>query len=165
MYGIVACDPKGVIGKKGKLPWHCPEDLAYFSDTTKGHMMVMGYRTFFSLPSHYFEDRMGTVFTRQKPVPDPKPNLIFLSSLEEFFSLLGHLKEQDCYIIGGAEIYRLFLEKNLISEFLVTQFKDFYEGDTFFPLALLQNWPREKMRETDLFILYRYVFPEEKACM
>lgn len=163
--GIVACDPTGVIGKKGKLPWHCPEDIAHFSNTTWGHIMIMGYRTFLSLPAHYFDHRIGIVLTRQQPLPSQEPHLIFLSSLLELFPLLHEMGDKDCYVIGGAEIYTLFLQENLLSEFLITAFKRFYEGDTFFPLALLQTWPRQRICETHLFTLYRYFHPLEEPCM
>jgi dihydrofolate reductase len=152
--GIAACDPKGVIGKNGKLAWHCSEDLEHFANTTLGCPMVLGYRTFLSLPARYFDSRVMIVFSRQKLSVDKNPNLIFVSSLAEFLAL--EVVFQDLYVIGGAQIYTLFLQENLIEEFILTRLKKSYEGDTFFPLLLLNGWFRFKIQETDSFTIYRY---------
>ncbi|MDR2540088.1 MAG: dihydrofolate reductase [Chlamydiales bacterium] len=153
--GIAACDPKGVMGSKGKLPWHCPEDLKHFSETTLGSPMVMGYRTFLSLPARYFDQRMMIVFSHRKLLSDK--NLFFVSSLTEFLAL--EMASKNLYVIGGAQIYQLFLQENLIEEFLLTRLKKAYEGDTFFPLFLLNGWASSKIQETDTFQILRYFRP------
>ncbi len=155
--GIAACDPRGVIGKNGKLPWHCPEDLKHFSDTTFACPMVMGYRTFLSLPARYFDSRMTIIFFDGKLPPDKNPNLIFVSSLLEFLAL--ECVFRDLYVVGGAQIYSLFLKEGLIAEFILTRLKKYYEGDTFFPLPLLNGWPDFKIQETDIFTIHRYFNP------
>jgi dihydrofolate reductase len=157
--GIAACDLKGVIGKNGKLPWHYPEDLKHFSDTTFGSPMIMGYSTFLSLPSHYFDERVTIVFTRQKRQFNQNLNIIFISSITEFLALERSFK--DLYVIGGAEIFNLFLKENLIEEFILTKLKNLYEGDSFFPLPLLNDWSHLKIRETSVFSIYRYFNPQE----
>ena len=155
IFGIAACDPKGVMGSKGKLPWHCPEDVKHFSDTTFGYPMIMGYRTFLSLPARYFDQRMTVVFSHRKLLSDK--NLFFVSSLTEFLAL--EIAFKNLYVVGGAQIYRLFLQENLIEEFLLTRFKKSYEGDTFFPLFLLNGWISSKIQETDTFHIRRYFRP------
>ena len=155
---IAACDPKGIIGKNGKLPWHCPEDLQHFSATTHGCPMIMGYRTFLSLPAHYFETRTAIVFTHQKSLPTKNPHLIFVSSIDEFLALEGSFK--DLYVIGGAQIYNLFLQENLIEEFILTKLTNNYEGDTFLLLSLLNEWSSFKIQETDIFTIHRYFNPK-----
>ncbi len=158
MIGIAACDPNGVMGENGKLPWHCPEELQHFADTTRGHPMIMGYRTFLTLPAHYFTDRKTIIFTHNKPVQH-NPHQHFVSSLEEFLAL--KLPTEKLYVIGGAQIYTLFLEANLISEFILTKMTHTYNGDTFFPLSLLKGWEEQTIRKTPLFTIYRYFNPQK----
>ncbi len=155
--GIAACDARGVIGKNGKLPWHCPEDLKHFSDTTLGCPMIMGYRAFLSLPARYFDSRVTIIFSHRKLPPDKNPNLIFVSSLSQFLSF--EIVFRDLYVIGGAQIYTLFLQENLIEEFILTRLEKSYEGDTFFPLPLLNGWLDVKIQETDRFTIHRYFNP------
>jgi dihydrofolate reductase len=155
--GIAACDSNGVMGKNGKLPWHYPEDLKHFADTTLGSSLIMGYRTFLSLPTRYFDSREMIVFSHRKFPPDKNPNLIFVSCISEFLALEGVFR--DLYVIGGAQIYTLFLRQNLIEEFILTRVKKIYEGDTFFPLLLLSGWSEFKIQETDSFTIHRYFNP------
>jgi dihydrofolate reductase len=152
--GIAACDPKGVMGKEGNLPWHSPEELKHFSETILHHPIIMGSRTFLSLPDSYFDRRMAIVFTRQKPPIHQKSTLFFVSSLIAFFAL--ELPSTELYLIGGAQMYTLFLKENLLSEFILTRFKDHYDGETFFPLSLLESWPTLKIQETNTFNIHRY---------
>ncbi len=157
IYAIIACDPAGVMGKEGKLPWHCPEDLEHFSNITRNHVIVMGYLTFLSLPKSYFDQRIGIVFSRREHPTNENHNLIFINSLDSFMSLKHLPNEKDCYVIGGAQICRLFLEKNLIDELILTQFKKRYDGDVFFPLSFIHTWPCQKVQESDAFTIHRYL--------
>jgi dihydrofolate reductase len=159
--GIGACDPKGVMGKNGQLPWHHPEDLQHFSDTTRGSPMIMGHHTFLSLPVKYFEGRKTIIFTRTKP-QCTLPDQLFVSSIREFLSLKGSCK--DLYVIGGAQIYSLFIQENLIQEFILTKLKNVYNGDTFFPISLLDGWAERIIRETNDFTIHRYFNPRECVC-
>lgn len=143
------------MGKEGKLPWHCPEDLKHFAETTFDYPMIMGYRTFLSLPTRYLDNRDVIVFSRRKH--PAIPNVIFVSSLSEFLDLQHEFGGM--YVIGGAQIYTLFLQENLIEEFILTQMKEAYEGDTFFPLSLLEGWGNDKIKESDCFTIYRYFNP------
>lgn len=155
--GIAACDPKGVIGKNGKLPWNDPEELRHFSTTIGNSPLIMGHRTFLSLPARYFANRFVIVFSRQQGRMDENPNLIFVASLSEFLALEKTFDE--LYVIGGAQMYTLFLQENLIQEFILTRLKGLHEGDTFFPLALLRGWSKVLIRETETFSVYGYASP------
>ena len=141
--GIAACDPRGVMGKEGGLPWHCPEDLKHFSDTIQDFPIIMGRRTYSTLPARYLERRKAIIFSRQKSLPN------FVSSLDE-------VDESFAYVIGGAEIYTLFLREKRIAKFILTKMKHCYEGDVFFPLELLHGWRERKILETELFWIYEY---------
>jgi len=155
--GIGACDEKGVLGNNGKLPWHYPEDLDHFYRTTAGSPLVMGRNTFLSMPSHYFTNMTSIIFTHSPSQLKRSRNLIFVSSLMEFFSIERQFHE--LYVIGGAQIFNLFLKENLIQEFILTKIKQSYEGDAFFPLSLLNDWPHHTVRETNAFSIDRYYNP------
>ncbi len=161
--GIAACDPHGIMGKDGKLPWHCAEDLKHFADATRGHPLVMGYQTFLALPPSYFDRRLAIVFSRRKISPPINPHLIFVSSLADFLALEQTLPEGcPLYVIGGAQIYTLFLQENLIAEFILTLLTDAYAGDTLFPLQLLTSWPSIEVRKTPAFAIRHYFNPRCK---
>jgi dihydrofolate reductase len=155
--GIGACDEAGNMGKDGKLPWFCPEDLKHFSDTTNGSPIIMGSHTLQSLPSHYLKERTAIIFTHYPLRLNRSSNLIFVSSLSEFFALEGRFSH--LYVIGGAQIFSLFLRENLIQEFILTQIKGLYAGDTVFPLSLLRRWPNLQVQETSTFSIHRYCNP------
>jgi len=155
--GIVAYDPNGLIGKDDGLPWHYPDDLAHFAATTHQQTIVMGYRTYLSMPKHYLKDRLAIVFTHEIPEPCLDQNVVFVSSLSDFLALPSAKKK--CYIIGGAEIYTLFLRENLISEMIVTEIKKCYEGNVFFPKERIQTWPKRLIRETVSFTIFSYLKP------
>jgi len=161
IYAIAASDPRGIIGKSGKLPWHCPEDLQHFSNTTYNHIMVMGFQTYLTIPKFYFRERLGIVLSHQHHLENEN-NVIFVNSLEEFLGLKHLPEDKDIYVIGGAQIYNLFLQANLIKKVILTELKQSYEGDTFFPSSLIQNWPRQKIQENGLFCIYQYFKPDTK---
>lgn len=163
IYAIAACDPKGVLGNSGKLPWHCPDDLQHFSNTTCNHIVVMGFRTYLNIPKFYFKERLGIVLSRQHH-QESKNDVIFVNSLEEFLGLKYLSEHKDIYVIGGAQIYSLFLQANLIRKVILTEIKQSYEGDTFFPLSLIQDWPRQRIQEHEFFCAYHYFYPENLQC-
>jgi dihydrofolate reductase len=124
---IVAMDPHRLIGNKGKLPWHFSEDLQFFKRTTLGHPIVMGRKTFTSLPRP-LPGRKNVVLSRSM---SSREEITLFSDLQE---LLDWEKKnaQDIFIIGGAEIYRLFLP--YVEELFVTHIHQEFVGDTFFPI-------------------------------
>jgi dihydrofolate reductase len=154
---IAACDPKGVIGKNQRLPWHDQEELVHFQTTIQNTPLIMGYKTYLSLPSKYFNQRTCIIFTREHRPKKNDPHLIFVSSLKEFLSL--DLKLKQAFVIGGALIYQLFLEENLIEELILTKMKSVYDGDTFFPLSFISQWEHHLIKENDNFSVYCYLNP------
>ena len=136
---LAACDPHGVMGHQGGLPWHCPEDLHHFRNTTLSHVMIMGYRTF-----RNFDGRTNILFTN-------------FEELEEQYALHKEWLDQENYVIGGAKTFTRFFEKQLIKSALITQMKKSYEGDTIFPLHFLDGWSHKLIRETAEFRLVKYV--------
>lgn len=156
--GIMACDPRGVIGKNGKLPWFYHKELEHFRNTTYGQIIIMGSKTFLDVPKDVLQNCFNIVLSQKlnKTSAPLLPSTLFIQSLQEFLSIDYLPKDKQLYVIGGAKIVRLFLENNLIEEFLLTKISKTYEGDTFFPLDLLKNWPYIKVSEYPDFTIYKY---------
>ena len=123
---IVAMTPERVIGRDGQLPWHLPEDLAFFKRTTLGHPVVMGRKTYQSL-GRPLPKRRNIVLTRNPDWSAAGVEVIHTpTELENLPGLEGRV-----FIIGGAEIYQIFLP--LVEDLLVSQVFASTAGDTRFP--------------------------------
>ncbi len=104
LVGLVwAQSTSGVIGRNGDIPWHVPEDLARFKQVTVGHTVIMGRRTWDSLPAAVrpLPRRRNIVLSRQADFKPAGADVV--DSLEEA------LTEPEAWVIGGAQIYRLTL--------------------------------------------------------
>lgn len=123
---IVAITPERVIGRDNDLPWHFSEDLKFFKRTTSGHPVLMGRKTYDSI-GRPLPKRQNIVLTRDQSWSAEGVDVIHspddLSTLE--------LQDPDVFVMGGAEIYALFLP--LLDELLLTWVYQSYQGDTFFP--------------------------------
>lgn len=115
---IVAMNEEGVIGitdasGQQKIPWHLPEDLRHFKEKTSGHIVVMGRKTFDSLPNGPLTNRLHIVLTRT-PTLSTYQSVIY-ASLDDCYDLLSKLRivspRKKVFICGGADIYRMFLDK------------------------------------------------------
>lgn len=137
---IVAMTPNRVIGKSGTLPWHLPEDLAFFKRTTSGHPIVMGRKTYESI-GRPLPKRRNIVLTR-----DPNWSA-------EGVELIHHPDELDAlpdldgrvFIIGGSEIYAAFCAK--LHDLLVSHVFTHYDGDTLLP-EFEGEFPETELLET-----------------
>ncbi len=102
---VVARAENGIIGKDGDMPWHIPADLRHFKQITKGRPMIMGRKTFESLPG-LLDGRRHIVLTRDAGWQPEEDNVEIVYSPEE---ALKRANSGHVCVIGGAEIYRLFL--------------------------------------------------------
>ena len=126
---IFARAANGVIGKGNALPWHLPEDMAHFKRTTLGCPVIMGRKTWDSLPQRFrpLPGRLNVVLTRQ---PDwSAPGALCAHCLADACALCP--PDSDAWIIGGAEIYAQALP--LASSAVVTEIDASFEGDAFAP--------------------------------
>jgi dihydrofolate reductase len=126
---IYARAANGAIGKDGVMPWHLPEDLAHFKRTTLGCPVIMGRKTWESLPPRFrpLPGRANVVVTRQHDWQAEGTRVAH--SLDEAIGLCGD--ESDAWVIGGADIYRQALP--LASTAVVTEIEADFEGDAFAP--------------------------------
>lgn len=127
---ILCVDDKHGIGKNGSIPWHSSEDFKHFKAETIGHKVLMGYKTWESLPKKPLPDRVNIVVTSRTVSDDiinQHKDVIFIhkNSLSEF------LKYNDgIIVIGGASIYEAALP--YVDEIILSMVSGDYECDTFF---------------------------------
>jgi dihydrofolate reductase len=142
---IYARAANGVIGLNNQMPWHLPEDLAHFKRTTLGCPVLMGRKTWESIPAKFrpLPGRANLVVTRQTNWQTEGAYVVH--SLEEGITLaLAHCPEgKDLWVMGGAEIYAQAAP--IAEEAVVTEIEAEYEGDAFAP-QLSAHW-QEVSRE------------------
>jgi len=125
---IVAMTPERVIGKDNNLPWRLPEDLKMFKRTTAGHPVIMGRKTWDSLGKYKpLPGRQNIIITRDTEWHDDGASVIHAA--EDLQNI--ELQDEHVFVIGGAEIYTLFLP--LLDELIVSHVHHAYAGDTYFP--------------------------------
>ena len=139
---IYARARNGVIGVNNQLPWHLPEDLAHFKRATLGCPVIMGRKTWDSLPPKFrpLPGRLNVVVTRQADWQ--APGVLRAGSITEAMQLCP--PETDAWVMGGAEIYAQALP--WASTAVVTEIDQDFEGDAFAP-ALNADW-QEVARES-----------------
>jgi len=126
---ILARARSGVIGKDGVMPWHLPEDLAHFKRVTMGCPVIMGRKTWDSLPPRFrpLPGRANIVITRQADWQ--AEGATRAASLAQALALCGDVPA--VWVIGGAQIYAQAIELAHVAE--VTEIEADFEGDAFAP--------------------------------
>jgi dihydrofolate reductase len=126
---IVAMGENRVIGGSGHLPWHLPADFKHFKELTMGHPIVMGRKTFESIGKP-LPGRTNIVITRDADYR--RDGVTVVASPEAAVTgAAAALGSDEMFVIGGAEIYKLFLPQ--ADRIYLTQVHGMFEGDVFFP--------------------------------
>ncbi|MET0932077.1 MAG: dihydrofolate reductase [Mycetocola sp.] len=157
----------GTIGKGGVLPWHLPEDLAHFKSVTLGSPVVMGRKTWESLPERFrpLPGRHNIVITRQ---PDwQAPGADVRASLAEALELAASDVAPDAFVwvIGGAEVFSAVID--VADRLEVTTLRVNIEGDAVAP-AITERWqlvasdPEQGWHTSDAGIDYRFLRYESR---
>lgn len=144
---IVAMDLDRGIGRDNDLMWHLPNDMQFFKETTQGQIVVMGRKNYDSIPEKYrpLPRRENVVLTRNTDFE--AENCQVFHKLEACLEAYQNETERTVFIIGGGEIYRLALEKNVVDEMFITHINHRYGADTFFPEFDLKKWNVETIME------------------
>ena len=132
---LVACANHGVIGRDNALPWHLPEDLRHFRQTTLGHVLVMGRRTFDSI-GRPLPGRHTVVLSR-----DPSwrhEGCELATSLDRALDRAAAAERGEIFVVGGAEVYREALPR--ADRVLMTRIALEVAGDAFFPPLPQTQW-------------------------
>lgn len=153
---IAAMAENRVIGKNNDLPWHLPDDMKYFMQTTKGHHCIMGRKNYDSLPEKFrpLPHRTNIVVTHQQGFTAPGCTVV--NSLEGALEIAAQNNEQEVFVIGGAEIYRLGLP--YANKLYLTEIKSAVAGDTFFPVFDRKQWNETSRESHDADERHKYAF-------
>jgi dihydrofolate reductase len=141
---IAAIARNRVIGVHNRLPWHIPEDLQHFRATTRGHSVIMGRKTWESLPAAFrpLSARTNIVISRQPDYPLPV-GAHLARSLEDALALA----QGEAFIIGGAQLYALALPA--ACRLMLTEIDQEITGDAWFPAFDHREW-QETEREAQV---------------
>jgi dihydrofolate reductase len=134
--GIAAVDRKNAIGKGGKLPWHYSSDMKFFRETTTGHAVVMGRKTWLTIGKP-LKDRLNIVLSRDSNI-EPQDSLLVLTDIDSVISF-NHSLTTDLFVIGGAQIYQAFLPH--VEKWIITEVPLTVSGaDAFMPEGYLEGF-------------------------
>jgi dihydrofolate reductase len=146
-----------VIGMNGKMPWHLPEDLAHFKRATLGAPVIMGRKTWDSLPERFrpLPGRTNIVISRQAGflVDQVAPDLHVTTSLEASLDMAS--QHPEVWVIGGAQIYAQALP--LANKIIITKIDAAFAGDAFAPV-LDSYWVETKREPHTATNGLRYAF-------
>jgi dihydrofolate reductase len=135
IYLVAAVSMNGVIGGENKLIWNLPHDLKRFKEITIDQVVVMGRKTHESI-GRALPNRLNVVLSNNLKWNNLLGhNCVVCYSIEE---VLEKFKHRDLYVIGGGEIYKMFLP--LADKIYLTQIDKEFDGDTFFPQIDYNNW-------------------------
>ena len=139
---ILAMSSNGVIGAKGALPWRIPEDMRRFKSLTMGKPVIMGRKTWDSLPKKPLPGRTNIVVTRDANFA--AEGAVVVHSLDDALARAATGKPDEIMVIGGAEIYKAALPR--ATRIHLTEVEGDFAGDAFMPPFDTSEW-REISRE------------------
>ena len=157
---IVAASKNGVIGNKGHLPWRIPEDTRFFKEKTLGHVVIMGRKTFETLPAA-LSSRLNIVVTK-----DPNYQARGAMVVSKFEKALEIAREHratygnEVFIAGGGEVYRQTLD--LVDRIYLTLIHQDFEGDAFYPVDQLKDFQEIKRDNRSEPVSYSFLVLERR---
>jgi dihydrofolate reductase len=168
MEAIYAIDSKNGISKEGRIPWHSKKDLKFFMNMTKNNIVIMGRKTYFSLPKRPLSDRLNIILTNN-PLNysfEENKDLIIFSNDEKIHKSILNNRENlikkypflssnfKIFIIGGKDIYEKYI---LLCETVwVTRLKKDYSCDLFFNFDYSKEFKEELVEEDDELKIIKY---------
>jgi dihydrofolate reductase len=153
---IAALTKNNVIGKNNDLPWHLPDDMKYFMQTTSSHYVVMGRKNYDSIPEKFrpLPNRTNIVVTRQNEFTAPM--CMVVHSLADAIQLAKENNQQELFIIGGAEIYKLAMP--FAHRLYLTEIQTELDGDTYFPKFDKSAWTEISRKHHTADERHRFAF-------
>ncbi len=157
---IVAVSENNVIGAQNDLPWSLPNDMSYFKNKTNSHCVIMGRKNYLSIPEKFrpLPNRKNIILTKNKNFKADQCEIF--NSLEKALEYSEEMGENNPFIIGGGELYKYAISKNLVDIIYLTRIHGIINGDTFFPELNLKKWniKSEKFNKKDSRHKYDYTF-------
>jgi dihydrofolate reductase len=142
---IVAMDKNRGIGKDNDLMWHLPAEMRFFTETTKGQIVVMGRRNYDSIPLKYrpLPHRENVILSRNQDF-DAGDCKVF-TSIDACLTHFAEEAERTVFIIGGGQIYNEAINHPKLEEMFITEINHAFEPDTFFPVFDETKWHKQSV--------------------
>lgn len=134
---IVAVDNNNGIGKNNSLLCKLKDDLLNFKNLTKNHCILMGRKTFESIGKP-LPNRTNIIISRN--YNKNYDNTFIFNNINQAIDFAKEKNENELFICGGGEIYKYFLENNLVNKIYLTQINNNFNADTFFPQINFKQW-------------------------
>lgn len=149
---IAAVAQNGVIGKNNLMPWHLPEEMKLFRSLTQGKPVIVGRRTFESLPN-FLEGRFLIVLSRNPDFMTGSSAAAVASSIPD---ALEHAQQfgEEIMVAGGELVYQQFLP--IADRLYLSHIRGEYQGDAFFPRVSRQDWQPIMRKGYDEFAFVTY---------
>lgn len=145
---IVAKDKNNAIGKGNLLLYYIKRDLKRFKQLTEGNVVVMGNNTFKSLPNGALKNRINIVISTKEI--ESETGEIYVKTIEEAIKKAKEYNNCDIFVIGGASVYKQFIDLNVIDMMYITEIDaETKNADKFFPIIDYNNW--KKINEEEFF--------------
>ena len=158
---VAACKNLG-IGFQNKLPWHLKADLVKFKNLTIGdgnNAIIMGSNTWKSLPKQPLPNRFNCVLSNTLDVD--KPNTKVFNDVDNLIHFTKKKKFDDVWVIGGEQIYNLFMEKDLVNTIYLTKIHKNFICDTYFNYPNTFNITNSSRIMASKDILFNYIVLEK----
>ncbi|MBI1833573.1 MAG: dihydrofolate reductase [Candidatus Andersenbacteria bacterium] len=158
MISIIAAVAKnGVIGKNNLMPWHLPQEMKLFRTLTEGKPVIIGRRTFESLPN-LLDNRFLIVLSNK--LSSTSDTVQFVPSIPDALETAGRFGSE-IMVAGGELVYQQFLP--IADRLYISHIHDSYEGDAFFPRVTKQEWIPQTQTHYDNFSFVTYTRAYEHA--
>jgi dihydrofolate reductase len=141
---VAAVSLNGVMGRDGGLPWKLPGDLQHFKQLTLNHAIIMGRKTQESLRGP-LPERHNLVLSRQKSAAS---GFHFFENIQQIEQWCSERNITEVMVVGGAEIYKLFLPK--ATRMIISRVQAQVAGDTFFPAFEAKEWKSDSVVNSKL---------------
>jgi dihydrofolate reductase len=160
---ISAIGKNNELGKKNDLLWNLPIDMKHFRETTRGHAIIMGQKTFESLGidkngkqiGRLLPNRRNIILTQDKTFIKEGAEIMY--SIEEVIELLSKTtkKDEEVFVIGGGQIYKLFID--IADKLYITHVaENFPDAEIFFPTIDENKWGKTKSERHSKDVLNKY---------
>lgn len=152
---IVAMTKDNVIGNNGKLIWKIKDDMKLFKEITTNQTVIMGKNTWESIPENFrpLPNRNNIILSKKLGIVNGAE---IANSVEEAINLAKKYNKE-IFCIGGSQIYKEFLEKNLVDKLHISWVKENYEGNILFPKINFDNWNEIETKDFEEFTYKKYV--------
>ncbi len=141
---LIACiNQVNALGKNNVLLYHISSDLANFKRLTLGKVIIMGKNTYESLPKKPLPNRTTIIICNEEdytPSAETNDDVFIVDSIEAALNTAETLNVEEVFVVGGASIYKQFMEQDLVDKMFITLVNDETEGDVEFPQIDSTKW-------------------------